>query len=87
MLSSSIFVRSFGTTVCFVHNRCVSNFYVKQQHDCSILFVSLLFCPGKKRRLTIIECSNDMNMMIDVAKVADLVSGYRIVMPSSSSYL
>ena len=28
---------------------------------------------GKKRRLTIIECGNDMNTMIDVAKVADLV--------------
>ena len=28
---------------------------------------------GKKRRLTFIECSNDINMMIDVAKVADLV--------------
>nr|KAG5696027.1 hypothetical protein BaRGS_013933 [Batillaria attramentaria] len=28
---------------------------------------------GKKRRLTLIECSNDINMMIDVAKVADLV--------------
>jgi ribosome biogenesis protein BMS1 len=28
---------------------------------------------GKKRRLTFIECSNDVNMMIDVAKVADLV--------------
>ncbi|GAB6028474.1 Glycoside hydrolase 2 (Mannanase, beta-galactosidase) [Chamberlinius hualienensis] len=28
---------------------------------------------GKKRRLTFIECSNDINMMIDVAKIADLV--------------
>lgn len=28
---------------------------------------------GKKRRLTFIECTNDMNSMIDVAKVADLV--------------
>ena len=28
---------------------------------------------GKKRRLTIIECGNDMNMMIDIAKIADLV--------------
>ena len=27
---------------------------------------------GKKRRLTIIECPNDMNAMCDVAKVADL---------------
>ncbi|KAG8222425.1 hypothetical protein J437_LFUL008422 [Ladona fulva] len=28
---------------------------------------------GKKRRLTLIECNNDINCMIDVAKVADLV--------------
>ncbi|CAO3647384.1 unnamed protein product [Cunninghamella echinulata] len=28
---------------------------------------------GKKRRLTFIECANDMNSMIDVAKIADLV--------------
>ena len=27
---------------------------------------------GKKRRITIIECPNDMNAMCDVAKVADL---------------
>ncbi len=29
---------------------------------------------GKKRRLTFIECNNDINSMIDLAKVADLVS-------------
>jgi ribosome biogenesis protein BMS1 len=28
---------------------------------------------GKKQRLTFMECSNDMNSMIDVAKIADLV--------------
>uniref|UniRef100_A0A8I5N4A9 Uncharacterized protein n=1 Tax=Papio anubis TaxID=9555 RepID=A0A8I5N4A9_PAPAN len=28
--------------------------------------------PGKKRRLTIIECGCDINMMIDLAKAADL---------------
>jgi hypothetical protein len=28
---------------------------------------------GKKRRLTFLECTNDLNCMIDVAKVADLV--------------
>lgn len=28
---------------------------------------------GKHRRLTFIECANDLNAMIDVAKVADLV--------------
>uniref|UniRef100_A0A060TDJ5 ARAD1D44374p n=1 Tax=Blastobotrys adeninivorans TaxID=409370 RepID=A0A060TDJ5_BLAAD len=28
---------------------------------------------GKRRRLTFIECSNDLNSMIDIAKIADLV--------------
>lgn len=28
---------------------------------------------GKKRRITFIECNNDINSMIDIAKVADLV--------------
>jgi len=28
---------------------------------------------GKKQRLTFMECSNDMNSMIDIAKIADLV--------------
>lgn len=32
---------------------------------------------GKKRRLTLIECNNDINSMIDVAKIADLVSSHR----------
>ena len=34
----------------------------------------LCWITGKKRRLTIIECNNDINSMIDLAKVADLVS-------------
>lgn len=28
---------------------------------------------GKRRRLTFIECSNDLNSMIDIAKIADLI--------------
>ena len=32
---------------------------------------------GKKRRLTLIECNNDINSMIDVPKIADLVSSHR----------
>lgn len=32
----------------------------------------LLF-TGKKRRITLVECNNDINSMIDLAKVADLV--------------
>ncbi len=37
--------------------------------------LSSISAIGKKRRLTIIECGNDMNIMIDVAKSADLVKG------------
>ncbi|XP_040074318.1 ribosome biogenesis protein BMS1 homolog [Ixodes scapularis] len=41
-------------------------------------FVSTITGPvtivsGKKRRLTLIECNNDINCMIDISKVADLV--------------
>lgn len=42
-------------------------------------FVQLAYFSGKKRRLTIVECGNDLNTMIDVAKVADLVSVLHIV--------
>ena len=28
---------------------------------------------GKRRRLTFVECNNDLNCMIDIGKVADLV--------------
>ena len=28
---------------------------------------------GKKRRITFIECNNDVNAMIDLAKIVDLV--------------
>lgn len=40
------------------------------------VYVNWLFsaAPGKKRRLTFMECNNDINSMIDLAKVADLVS-------------
>lgn len=38
-------------------------------------FNKIFICfTGKKRRLTIVECGCDINMMIDLAKVADLVS-------------
>lgn len=41
-------------------------------------FVSTISGPvtivsGKKRRLTLVECNNDINCMIDISKVADLV--------------
>ena len=38
------------------------------------LLTSKYTFTGKKRRLTFIECSNDISTMIDLAKVADLVS-------------
>ena len=37
------------------------------------MFFLILF-TGKRRRLTLIECNNDINSMIDISKVADLVS-------------
>lgn len=48
------------------------NGYIFQYFLRSIIFIFSLI--GKKRRLTIIECGCDINMMIDLAKVADLVS-------------
>nr|AAH62776.1 AGAP11 protein [Homo sapiens] len=33
-----------------------------------------MIVSGKKLRLTIIECGCDINMMIDLAEVADLVA-------------
>lgn len=47
-------------------NRVFSDFFKSK------VFVFPLI--GKKRRLTFIECGCDINMMIDLAKVADLVS-------------
>jgi ribosome biogenesis protein BMS1 len=45
---------------------------------------------GKKRRLTFIECNNDLNSMIDMGKIADLVLlmidgsfGFEMVRPCS----
>jgi len=47
---------------------------------------------GKKRRLTFIECNNDVNSMIDIGKIADLVLlmvdgsfGFEMVCTSTSS--
>ena len=42
------------------------------------LFLSIISL-GKKRRLTLLECNNDINSMIDVAKVADLVSTLNLI--------
>ena len=42
---------------------------------------------GKKRRVTLVECPNDMSAMIDVAKVADLVRNCDVLYVCVSVYL
>lgn len=62
----------------------VSLLHFFPSHMCFLFFIVwfLLLTPihrhvyrlaGKNRRLTFIECNNDMNSMIDVGKIADLV--------------
>ncbi|ELU07193.1 hypothetical protein CAPTEDRAFT_82469, partial [Capitella teleta] len=43
------------------------------RHKISRVNGPVTIVSGKKRRLTIVECNNDVNSMIDLAKVADLV--------------
>ncbi|KAI8825021.1 uncharacterized protein EV422DRAFT_553782 [Fimicolochytrium jonesii] len=43
------------------------------KHNLAEIKGPITVVSGKHRRLTFIECSNDVNSMIDVAKVADLV--------------
>lgn len=43
------------------------------RHNLNEVLGPITVVSGKKRRLTFIECSNDLNSMIDVAKVADLI--------------
>jgi ribosome biogenesis protein BMS1 len=43
------------------------------KHTLSEIKGPITVVSGKRRRLTFIECSNDLNSMIDVAKVADLI--------------
>uniref|UniRef100_A0A667ZBR4 BMS1 ribosome biogenesis factor n=1 Tax=Myripristis murdjan TaxID=586833 RepID=A0A667ZBR4_9TELE len=51
--------------------RClIKNFTRRSSED---ICGPVTIVSGKKRRLTFIECSNDINTMIDLAKVADLV--------------
>jgi hypothetical protein len=56
------------TTTTTTTTRCVAH------RPDDILFAPLSRRPsGKTRRLTFIECANDLNAMIDIGKVADLV--------------
>ncbi|KIJ54976.1 hypothetical protein M422DRAFT_153111 [Sphaerobolus stellatus SS14] len=43
------------------------------KHSLSDIKGPVTVVTGKKRRLTFIECNNDLNSMIDIGKVADLV--------------
>jgi len=43
------------------------------KHNLTEIKGPITVVSGKKRRLTFMECSNDMNSMIDIAKIADLV--------------
>merc|ERR1719354_1506761 len=51
--------------------RCLVKNYTRQK--LGEITGPVTIVSGKKRRLTFIECPNDINAMIDVAKVADLV--------------
>ncbi|XP_066522644.1 ribosome biogenesis protein BMS1 homolog [Hoplias malabaricus] len=51
--------------------RCLIKNYTRQKLGDICGPVTIV--SGKKRRLTFIECNNDINTMIDLAKVADLV--------------
>ncbi|XP_076855365.1 ribosome biogenesis protein BMS1 homolog [Brachyhypopomus gauderio] len=51
--------------------RCLIKNYTRQK--LTDICGPVTIVSGKKRRLTFIECNNDINTMIDLAKVADLV--------------
>ncbi|CAG8551851.1 13654_t:CDS:10, partial [Cetraspora pellucida] len=43
------------------------------KHNLTEIKGPITVVSGKKRRITFIECTNDMNSMIDIAKITDLV--------------
>ncbi|KAF8595216.1 DUF663-domain-containing protein [Ceratobasidium sp. AG-I] len=43
------------------------------KHSLSEIKGPITVVAGKKRRLTFVECNNDLNSMIDIGKIADLV--------------
>ncbi|XP_063972132.1 ribosome biogenesis protein BMS1 homolog [Diachasmimorpha longicaudata] len=51
--------------------QCLIKSYVRQ--PLSNIVGPVTIVSGKKRRITFMECNNDINSMIDIAKVADLV--------------
>ncbi|CAE1250505.1 BMS1 [Acanthosepion pharaonis] len=51
--------------------KCITKKYSHQK--LSAVSGPVTVVSGKRRRLTLIECNNDINSMIDISKVADLV--------------
>lgn len=51
--------------------QCLIKSFVK--HPLTNILGPVTVVSGKKRRITFMECNNDLNSMIDIAKVADLV--------------
>jgi len=51
--------------------QCLIKSFVKQ--PLTNILGPVTVVAGKKRRITFMECNNDVNCMIDIAKVADLV--------------
>lgn len=51
--------------------QCLIKSYVRQ--PLTNILGPVTIVSGKKRRITFIECNNDINSMIDIAKIADLV--------------
>ncbi|XP_044012399.1 ribosome biogenesis protein BMS1 homolog, partial [Aphidius gifuensis] len=51
--------------------QCLIKNYVRQ--PLSTIVGPVTIVSGKKKRITFIECNNDINSMIDIAKVADIV--------------
>lgn len=51
--------------------QCLIKSYVKQ--PLINILGPITVVSGKKRRITFMECNNDVNSMIDIAKIADLV--------------
>lgn len=51
--------------------QCLVKYYTKQ--TVSEIKGPISVVSGKKKRLTFVECPNDLNAMVDIAKIADLL--------------
>jgi ribosome biogenesis protein BMS1 len=65
---------SVSLPVCVCLTRHVQSLIKKYtRHSMGDIHGPVTVVSGKKRRLTFFECPNDLNSMIDLAKIADLV--------------